>query len=177
MKKKHIFTLALSGILCAEAIALSFIEGLLPAIPFLPPGAKPGLSNIVTMFAASCIGLPEALLITLIKSLFVFVTRGAVAAAMSFSGGLLSTLAMYFLFRYAKNIFGIAGISVIGAFCHNAGQLITSVIISGSSKTLYYAPFLAGFSVVTGILTGVIFKAVYPALEKQKKYLLRNNQI
>ena len=33
---------ALLGILCAQAIALSFLENLIPSLPFLPPGAKPG---------------------------------------------------------------------------------------------------------------------------------------
>ena len=50
---------ALLGILCAVAVALSFLEGLLPALPI--PGAKLGLSNIVTMYALSALGLPAAL--------------------------------------------------------------------------------------------------------------------
>ena len=52
---------ALLGILCAQAIALSFLESLIPALPFLPPGAKPGFSNIVTMFAVLTLGLPQAM--------------------------------------------------------------------------------------------------------------------
>lgn len=34
---------ALTGILSAEAIALSALEMMIPPVPFLPPGAKPGL--------------------------------------------------------------------------------------------------------------------------------------
>ena len=173
MKRKYIFNLALGGILCAQALALSFLEGLIPALPWLPPGAKPGLSNIITMFAADCLGLPQALIITLVKSGFAFVTRGATAAAMSLSGGLLSTFAMYFLLKYGRKIFGLMGISVISALCHNLGQLITSVFITGSSKTFYYAPFLAIFGVITGILTGLIFRAVLPAMEKQKQFFTK----
>ena len=38
---------ALLGILCAQAIALSFLESLIPALPFLPPGAKPDRKSVV----------------------------------------------------------------------------------------------------------------------------------
>lgn len=173
MKKNQVFHIALSGVLCAQAVALSFLESLLPAIPFMPPGAKPGFSNIITMFAADCLSAADVFTITLVKSAFVFVTRGATAAAMSLSGGLLSSAAMILLLHHCKKYFGIIGISVISALCHNAGQLLTSVFITGSEKTLYYAPFLAVFGLVTGIVTGIIFKAVMPALEKQQKYFTR----
>ena len=34
---------AFTGLLAALAIALSFLEGLLPPLPMMPPGAKLGL--------------------------------------------------------------------------------------------------------------------------------------
>ena len=51
MKKKaeHI---ALIGLLGALALVLGILENLLPPLPGMPPGAKAGLSNLVTMFAA-----------------------------------------------------------------------------------------------------------------------------
>ncbi|MBR4451363.1 MAG: Gx transporter family protein [Clostridia bacterium] len=171
--RNKIYRLALAAILCAQAIALSFIESLIPPLPFLPPGAKPGLSNIVTMFAADCVGAAQAYTITVIKSLFVFITRGFTAAAMSLAGGLLSCTAMILLIKFSKERLGIIGISVISALCHNAGQLIMSVFITGSDKTFYYAPFLAVFGVITGILTGIIFKAVLPALNAEKKHFVK----
>ncbi len=168
MKKDRNFRPALCALLCAQAIALNFIESLLPEMPFLPPGAKPGFSNIITMFAAGTLGLPEALIITVTKSLFTFATRGFTAFVMSISGGLLSCLAGYFLLRHAREKIGYMGISVICALCHNLGQLCASAAMTGSSATFYYAPFLVIFGVITGILTGVIFAAVLPALDKQK---------
>ena len=49
--------LTLLSILSALALVLGFTENLLlPDIPFLPVGGKPGLSNIVTMFTASFYG-------------------------------------------------------------------------------------------------------------------------
>ena len=170
MKQDRNFAPALCAVLCAQAIALNFLEGLIPEIPFLPPGAKPGFSNIVTMFAAGSLGLPYALTIAFVKSLFTFATRGFAAFVMSFSGGMLSCLAGYFLLKYASKRLGYTGISVVCALCHNLGQLIASVFITGSGMTFYYAPFLIIFGVITGLITGVIFSAVLPALLKQAKH-------
>ena len=54
-KTRHI---ALSGLLFALAMALSFIEGTL-VIPGLLPGMKLGLANIVTVFTVSVLGPKE----------------------------------------------------------------------------------------------------------------------
>ena len=65
--------------LCAQAIALGWLESLLPAVPWLPPGAKPGLANIIIMFAAGNLGLGWAAVLALVKAGFAFVTRGVTA--------------------------------------------------------------------------------------------------
>ncbi len=165
MKKNISNKIALYGIMGALALSLSFIESLLPALPFLPPGAKPGLANIVTMFAACSLGLPAALYIAVLKALFALVTRGVTAFFMSLCGGLLSGAAMYILFKFKEKI-GLTGISVISALMHNFGQLIVSFFIVGSSAVFGYAPFLILFGIVSGILTGVIFKIILPAVNK-----------
>lgn len=163
---------ALLGVLGAEALALSFLENFIPAVPGLPPGAKPGFSNIVTMFTASTMGLWSALGITLIKSIFAFITRGLTAGLMSGAGGLFSTIIMVLLLKWKKNPFGIMGISVASAVAHNIGQLIVACILSGTPALIWgYGPLLLLFAVVTGAVTGAILKIVLPALEKQKKAL------
>ena len=90
--------IALTGIMCALALAFSYLETLIPAYPGFPPGAKPGLSNIVTMFMAGSAGPLYAFFITVIKGLFAGVTRGFTAMLMSLSGGILSTAAACLLF-------------------------------------------------------------------------------
>ena len=162
--KKTVYRTALAGILCALALALSFCENLIPALPFLPPGAKPGLSNIIVMFAAGNIGLPMALAITLVKGGFAFATRGATAALMSLAGGIGATIVSWLLLKYANKKLGLMGISVISALVHNSGQLLASIFITGSKMTAYYAPALAIFGVITGMLTGILLRAIMPAL-------------
>ncbi|MBR6512743.1 MAG: Gx transporter family protein [Clostridia bacterium] len=173
INKKTSFV-ALLGVLGAEALALSFLENFIPAIPGLPPGAKPGFANIVTMFTASTMGFLPALAITVIKSVFAFITRGATAGMMSFAGGLLSTIVMVLLLRLKKNPFGILGVSVASATAHNAGQLAVACIISGTpALILGYGPLLLLFAVITGSVTGVVLKIVLPALEKQSSKLTK----
>lgn len=60
------------------------------------------------------------------------------------------------------------GISVISSLCHNAGQLAAAAFLTGTADIIYYAPALAVFGVATGAVTGMIFKAVIPALENRK---------
>jgi len=167
MKKEVSQKIAFYGIMGALALSLSFLEGLLPAVPFLPPGAKPGLANIVTMFAACTLSLPAALYIVILKALFALLTRGVTAFFMSLCGGLLSAIAMYVLFKLNEKI-GLIGISVISALMHNFGQLIVSFFLVGSSAVFGYAPFLILFGIVSGILTGIVFKVLLPAVNKIK---------
>ena len=165
--------IALSGILSAQALALSFIENLLPAMPFLPPGVKLGLSNIVTMFTAGTMGFLPALAVTVIKSLFVLLTRGATAFFMSFGGGLLSTVAMCLMVKLVKNKSGFVGVAVVSAVCHNIGQLAVSIIVTKTTAFIYYAPVLLLSGVVMGIITGIILKAIMPLLLKQSKFFIK----
>ena len=165
--------IALLGILGAQALALSFIENLLPAMPFLPPGVKLGLSNIVTMFTAGTMGFLPALAVTLIKSLFVLLTRGVTAFFMSFGGGFLSTVAMCLMIKLVKDRSGFIGVAVVSAVCHNIGQLTVSIIVTKTTAFVYYAPVLLISGVVMGVITGIILKAVMPLLMKQSKFFIR----
>ncbi len=151
--------------LSAVAIVLSFLESLLPTAAFMPPGAKPGLSNTATMFAASSMGLAPALAITLVKAVFAGVTRGVTSFFMSLSGGTLSTITMYVLFKLSKRT-GYLVIGVISAIMHNLGQLITAAFLVGSSAVIGYAPVLLVSGIITGALTGSILGAVIPRLNK-----------
>ena len=63
-KTRHI---ALSGLLFALAMALSFIEGSL-VIPGLLPGMKLGLANIVVMYALFFMGVKQALVLDVLKA-------------------------------------------------------------------------------------------------------------
>lgn len=156
-------TAALTGMLAALALALSFLEGLLPPLPMTPPGFKLGLSNIVSMYAAGSLGLPCALFLAVLKGGFAFFSRGAAAGMMSLSGAVLSTLCVWLLLRRTSVSFLPLG--VCGALAHNGAQLICACALT-SRSALFYTPFLLLFGVLTGMLTGTVLKIVLPTLEK-----------
>lgn len=170
--KNNTYKIALFGVLSAVALTLSYLEGLIPTVAFMPPGAKMGFSNIATMFAASSMGIVSALAITFIKALFAGITRGVTAFFMSLCGGILSTVTMYLLFKLSKKT-GYMAIGIICALVHNFGQLIVAIITAGNLSVLGYAPVLLISGTVTGAVTGTVLRAVMPALEKVTKTITR----
>lgn len=170
--KNNTYKIALFGVLSAVALTLSYLEGLIPTVAFMPPGAKMGFSNIATMFAASSMGIVSALVITFIKALFAGITRGVTAFFMSLCGGTLSTVTMYLLFKLSKKT-GYMAIGIICALVHNFGQLIVAIITAGNLSVLGYAPVLLISGTVTGAVTGTVLRAVMPALEKVTKTITR----
>ncbi len=158
-------TIALTGLLSSIAIVLAFLEGLLPDFPFVMPGMKLGLSNIVIMFSLEVLPLPCTLVTVIFKALFAIVTRGMTAGIMSLSGGMLSAFIMFFLVRSKKLRFGSLGIGVAGAFAHNMGQLLVALAIV-SDAVYGYFPVLCVTSVVTGTLTGIANYFILPAIKK-----------
>ncbi|MBQ8533389.1 MAG: Gx transporter family protein [Clostridia bacterium] len=163
------FKTASLGLLLAQAIALSYIEGLMPSFSFLPPGAKPGFSNIITMFTAAAVGLPEALIIAVLKSGFVLLTRGITAFIMSIAGGIASVIVMYILLRGQH---GLILTGILGACTHNLAQLLVSSVIIG--KVVFaYTPFLLLFAVAAGVITGLILRVLMPYLKHQFNFISR----
>ena len=158
---------ALLGIFGAVALVLSFLESMLvPDIPFLPVGAKPGLSNVVTMYIAGTMGFSGAVYITLLKALFALITRGATGAFMSFCGGLLSTVSVCLLIKYQDRVFSYLGLGIVGAVTHNIGQLIAACIVSGTFALINYGKYLLIFALITGAVTGTVLTLLMPRLSK-----------
>lgn len=164
MKKSRY--IALMGLMLALASALQFLESLIP-IP-LPLGVKPGISSIVVMVVLVKFGFASAMTTAVLKSGFVFITRGATAFCMSVSGGILSVAVMGAFFaasRRSKNGTGILPMSVLGGISHNMGQLAAASVFTGSVLTLSYLPVLVIAGTVSGIFTGIGFKLILPHIK------------
>ena len=155
--------IALSGLLFALAMALSFVEGTL-VIPGLLPGMKLGLANIVVMYALFFMGAKQALVLDLLKALFVFLVSGWTAGFLSLCGGLLSLLVMWVLYYHFPVQPTWYILSVSGALAHNIGQLLGASVILSSAMSLYYAPVMLVLGLVMGALTSITLKAILPAL-------------
>ena len=158
------------GLMLALASALQFLESMIP-IP-LPLGVKAGISSIVVMVVLVKFGFASAITLAVLKSGFVFITRGATAFCMSVSGGVLSVAVMgvfLSLSRRSKNGTGILLMSALGGISHNIGQLAAATVFTGSVLTFSYLPVLVISGLVSGIFTGTVFKFILP-------YLLKNNE-
>lgn len=153
---------AVMGLLFALSAALNLIESAFSV--FLPAGMRLGLSNIIIMAAILCLNLPSAMLLVLLKALFIFITRGASAGIMSFCGSLAAFIVTALLFERTKASYIL--ISILGAVSHSLGQIIAAFAIIGSSAVFAYFPVLAAFSLCAGTVTGMALKTVFPILRK-----------
>ncbi len=155
-----------TAMLFALALVLSVLEGMLPPMPYLPPGFKLGLSNISTMYALFFLGKKQAFTIAILKSAFVFFTRGAMSGALSLSGGIVSLGIMIILSCVFKDKISYLMLSVCGAVCHNFGQLAMLTLIMFNTYALWYSPVLLVAGIIMGCVTGTVLKAVMPAFKR-----------
>mgnify|MGYP004470808761 CR=1 FL=1 len=165
-RSRKVKRLALMGLLFALAMALSFLESLLPALPMLPPGIRLGLSNIVTMYALFVLGPVSGYTIAILKALFVLLTRGAVAAAMSAAGGVFSVTVMLLLSLLPGIKEQYLLLSVFGGAAHNIGQLVMARFIINNQYVWYYFPVLLVAGLLMGAITGMALRVVLPYLNR-----------
>jgi len=169
MMKKKTFSVAISGLLAAFAIAVSFLETIIPTAPLLPPGIKIGFSNVAVMIAAKNVSFSSAISVSILKSLFVLVTRGFTAFLLSLAGGLASTAAVILIFRDKKSRFGCVGAGLIGAEVHNTAQIAVYSLFIGKAA-FYYLPVLLCFGAACGALTGITLYLIEKLLKSDVLY-------
>ncbi|WMJ23304.1 Gx transporter family protein [Paludicola sp. MB14-C6] len=169
-RERNILQLTQLALLFALTVVLMVVESLIPPIPMLPPGVKIGLSNIVTMYVLFYLGKKYAFVILGLKGLFVFITRGATAFILSFSGGLLSIIVMIVILMLKKINISYIIISMCAAIAHNLAQLCVASILLKTTTVFYYSPILIVSGVVMGIITGIVLKATLPAMRRIKVF-------
>lgn len=157
--------MVLTGLLFAVVLVLAVLENELQ-IPVPVPGVKLGLSNIVVMYSLFFVEKKEALLLAVLKALFVFLTRGAVASFLSLCGGLLSVLAMILFLLIFKEKISYLMVSILGAVFHNIGQIIAISILYTNIYLWAYFPVLLISGIVAGIATSTLLKVTLPALKR-----------
>lgn len=164
--------LAQLGVMLSAAIALSYLESLIP-LPTPVPGIKLGLSNTVTMYCVFFMSPVSAFVIAALKSLFVLFTRGVTAGLLSAAGGALSIASMLLARRAQASE---AMTSVVGAVAHNIGQLALAAAMLSSSFALWYAPVLVLSGIVMGLLTGAVMRLLLPALRRAGLVSIEKNK-
>jgi heptaprenyl diphosphate synthase len=158
--------LAFFGMMLAIVTVLSFIENTMPPLPFMPPGIRLGLSNIVTMYCLFFIGKKDAFALQVFKSVFVFITRGPAAGAISLSGGILSLLVMITLLIIFKKRISYLILSVFGAVFHNVGQITAASFMLSYNLVFWYMPVSIAAGTLMGSVTGYLLKVTLPLFDR-----------
>lgn len=162
--------IALCGALVALALALSLVESTIPLGVIVPvPGIKLGLANVVTLVSLYLLGVQYAWAISIARVLLVFMMTGNVTAMiLSAFGAIFSLLAM--ILAKKAGAFSIFGVSIIGAACHNIGQISAAIFIMQSVGIVYYLPILLVTSIITGFLTASAADACLKICNKPQRH-------
>ena len=154
MNTKKMIHLAM---LTSIGLGLHIIESMIPN-PFtaFAPGAKLGLANIVGLITLVIYGVKYALAVNLLRSFIGGMVSGVIISTIySMSGAVVSTLLMWFIYRFFKKYFSLIGVSVFGALGHNIAQLVVASIIINNLKIFAYLPVLTLTSIFTGVFIGI----------------------
>ena len=142
------------ALLTAVALTIFIVELQLPALVPVP-GVKPGLANIITVYAVFTLGPAEAFCILLARILLGSMFAGQMMSLLySLAGGMLCFLLMLALRRFlaAEQIWIC---SVFGAMAHNVGQISVAVLLTKTPSLLCYLPVLMPSRCIAGTLTGL----------------------
>lgn len=144
------------GLLVAQALVLYIVEGMIP-VPFITPGAKLGLANLVTVIALYTFdNNKDTFLVVILRLMLSTMFGGNLSSFMySASGAILSYYIMIFIKRIGKDKLSIIGVSAAGAVFHNVGQLIIASAIVHNIDVMLYLPILSIAGIGTGIFIGI----------------------
>ena len=145
--------LARYALLTALAMALSWLESLVPLAGAVPPGVKLGLTNLVVIFALYRMSLRDAAVISLIRVVLVAFTFGnSYSVAYSLAGAALSLAVMALLKRSGK--FSLLGVSVAGGVSHNIAQVLVAMAVLETARLAWYLPVLLVSGIAAGVCVG-----------------------
>lgn len=161
------FRIVFIGLLVSQALALYTIESMIP-VPFVAPGAKLGLTNLITVIALYMIDdKKDVLLIIILRLLLSTMFSGNLSTLMyGTAGAILSYYIMIFVKAIGKDKISIIGVSASGAFFHNVGQLIVAAIIVQNIAVMLYLPLLSLAGVGTGIFIGITSNFIVKHMSK-----------
>ena len=151
--------------MAAFALVMSYVETFIP-VPVPIPGVKLGLANAVILAALLCMDFKSAFCVALAKVLVAgFLFGSPVMIAYSAVGTVFATLAMGAIAK----IPGVHPIPVamVGAVCHNIGQLLVASALLGTGLVWFSAPILFCAACATGALTGVLAKGLADAFREE----------
>lgn len=165
--KQNIRRYSVLGLMTTVALALSYVEAILPPIWSAVPGIKLGLPNIIIIFILYKTGLKDAVTVSAIRLFLVALLFGnAMTLAYSAAGAILSLSLMTLCKKL--NLFSTVGVSIVGGVAHNLGQILVAMAIFETSQIGYYMLVLAVTGTVAGIFVGIVASIILKRFEKIK---------
>lgn len=139
------------------SLILSIIERSIP-VPFMTPGAKLGLSNIIIVFALYSLKYKRDVMLIIIVKLILssFFGQGISGLMYSMMGAFFSFVAMLVVKTLFSDYVSVIGVSIIGAVFHHMGQLLVATWIVKNSGVFLYLPILTWIGILTGLFVGLV---------------------
>lgn len=143
------------SLLTAMALAISLFESAMP-LPFIAPGAKLGLSNIVILVSLVVFGFYDGFFVGVLKSILLMLVTGSVTSMIySLAGAIGSVCVMFLAYKYLSNYLSLIGVSILGAATHNFIQISVAVLVTKTVLIYTYLPLLVGVGIFTGFFVGL----------------------
>ena len=143
--------------LSAVAIGLNLIESVLPS-PM--PGVKPGIANIITLYALYRFNFKIAAWVSILRVFATSLILGQFLSPtfmLSLTGSILSLLTLYFSIRLPSKFFSPIGLSMLSSFAHIAGQLMLVRLWLIPHASIYYLiPIYSVAALLFGLINGWI---------------------
>jgi heptaprenyl diphosphate synthase len=144
------------GLLTAFALILSLVESVIPPLIAFAPGVKIGLPNAVILITLILFGPVDALAVLVAKCfLAALFSLNPFSLVYSVSGGAMSFIVQYLLYRFVFPKISVFSISLTGAITHNLTQLLVASLIVRTNLFYLLAINLTA-SVLAGLTIGFI---------------------
>lgn len=157
MRNDTHYRLIYAAMLAAQAMVIGGVEAMLPSPFAVAPGAKLGIANLVTVIALFMLPKRDVLAIVFLRTAGVALMFGTFSSFVySLTGALLSLVAMLIVKQLGPRWVSVIGLSIVGGFMHNIGQLLIAAFIAKSWLILNYLPVLTLAGIAAGFFVGLV---------------------
>jgi heptaprenyl diphosphate synthase len=147
--------------LTALAIVLNMFEFFLPSPIY---GVKPGIANIIILFAFVKFNFQSAVYISLIRVFVSSLLLGTFLTPsffLSLFGALISLLFLYFCKFLSTNLFSLFSFSILSALGHIIGQfIIVRIFIIPDNGIFYLLPIFLLFGFIFSLINAYVLTKV-----------------
>lgn len=144
------------ALLAAQATVIAMLERLIPNLFAFAPGAKLGLSNMITLVSIFTLSTKDSFKVVTMRLLLSTLLGGTLSTFLySFAGSYLSFIGMVLVRKLGPKRVSYIGISATGGILFNVGQLIVASLIAQSFSVMLYLPILSIAGILAGVIVGI----------------------